>query len=233
MRRVLVLAAVAALAAGPALAQTITGAAYAAPTDRYGHGALGGGGEWAALILSLSDGTSRRFALPPTAVFEDTAPRLADLDGDGAAEVIVVESDVGQGARLSVWGPGGRLASTAPIGRRNRWLAPVGAADLDGDGRVEIAYVETPHLGRTLKVVRLQAGRLVPVAERAGLTNHRFGDPFIQGGIAPCRAGPTIVVADADWLHVRRLHLSGGRLVETEGGPYQGPESLSPEAACR
>ena len=60
--------------------------------------------------------------------------------------MIVVESHAAR-ARLAVWGAGGRLAAIPFIGTRFRWLAPLGAADLDGDGRVEIAYAETPHPG--------------------------------------------------------------------------------------
>ena len=37
-------------------------------------------------------------------VFEDTAPRLADLDGDGAPEVVTVVSIFDQGAQVMVWG---------------------------------------------------------------------------------------------------------------------------------
>src|SRR5690606_33675671 len=129
---------------------------------------------------------ARRIVLPHTRVFEDIEPRLADLDGDGAPEAIVVETDLDRGARLAVYDAGGLVAATPFIGRRHRWLAPVGAADLDGDGRVEIAYVETPHLGKTLKIVRLVGDDLQPVAEAPGLTNHRIGDPFIQGRIATC-----------------------------------------------
>jgi hypothetical protein len=42
--------------------------------------------------------------LPETEVFEDLAPRLADLDGDGKAEIIVVQSHRDLGARLAVYG---------------------------------------------------------------------------------------------------------------------------------
>ena len=59
MRRGTLLASLAVLFAGQAAAQDIVAARYAAPTDRYGHRVLGAGGEWAALILDLADGTVR------------------------------------------------------------------------------------------------------------------------------------------------------------------------------
>jgi hypothetical protein len=88
-------------------------------------------------------------------------------------------------ARTSVSSPPRR------IGQRNRWLAPIGAADLDGDGRVEIAYVDRPHLARTLRVWRSRpGGTLTEIATATGLTNHRIGEAFITGGIRDARRGP-------------------------------------------
>ncbi|MBC7139306.1 MAG: VCBS repeat-containing protein [Defluviimonas sp.] len=225
------LAAVLALLPLPAPAGQIRAASYAAATDRYPHGALGDDLEWGALVLTLGAGR-RRFTLPPDLVFEDTAPRLADLDGDGAPEVIVVESHASRGARLAVWGAEGRIAASPFIGTRFRWLAPLGAADLDGDGRVEIAYVETPHLGRSLRLVRLEGDRLVPLAAASGHSNHRFGDASLQGGIALCPGGAVVVTADALWRRVLHSRWQGGALTTAEAGRYTGPGSLAPAAAC-
>ena len=44
------------------------------------------------------------------------------------------------------------IAESDPIGLSHRWLNPVGAADFDGDGKMEIAVVITPHIGGTLKL---------------------------------------------------------------------------------
>ena len=54
-------------------------------------------------------------------------------------------------------------AATPFIGTPRRWLAPVGVADLDGDGRAEIAYVETPHRDKVLMLENGQISRIVPV----------------------------------------------------------------------
>jgi hypothetical protein len=213
--------------AGTSACAEITGARYADPTGRYDHGALGDGIEFGALVLTTTAGRLR-LTLPQARVFEDTAPRLADVDGDGAPEVIVVETDMGRGARLSVYGEAGLIAATDYIGRTHRWLAPVGAADLDGDGTVEIAYVETPHLGRILRVVRLEGDRLVPVAE----ANHRYGEPEIEGGIRRCGGRLVVVTADAAWEHVVATELVDGRLMSRRLGPYRGPDSLKTPAGC-
>jgi hypothetical protein len=201
----------AALLAAPAAAQVVS-ARYDQPTTRYDHGVLGDAVEWGALELRLADGTIRRLVLPGTRVFEDTAPRLADLDSDGAPEVIVVESDLALGARLSIYGENGLIAATPFIGTRHRWLAPVGAADLDGDGRIEIALIDRPHLARILRIWRFEAGRLTEIAAADGLTNHRIGDRAISGGLRDCGTGPELVLASPDWSRIILARLHDGRI---------------------
>jgi hypothetical protein len=188
-----------ALVPGTLAAQTVVSARYSDATTRYDHGVLGDAIEWGALELGLSDGVTRRFVLPQTLVFEDTTPRLVDLDADGSPEVIVVESSLTLGARLVVYGPKGRLAMTDHIGRKNRWLAPVGAADFTDDGRSEIAMVVTPHLAGRLVLLAYDGSSLTEIAMTEGLTNHRIGDPEIAGGIRSCVAAPEIVLAQMPW----------------------------------
>jgi hypothetical protein len=214
-------------------AEEIVGAAYSEPTTRYNHGVLGDAEEWGALRLTLSDGQERLFRLPPERVFEDTAPRLADLDGDGSPEVIVVETHVDRGAQLAIYDAAGKRAATPHIGQSHRWLAPVGAADLDGDGYVEIAYVDRPHLLKTLKVLRYKNGELVPLTEARGLTNHRIGDSAIHGGIRNCGgAGPEIVLASGDIRRIIALRLQGGTLRPRDLGPLDALPEISRALAC-
>lgn len=87
--------------AGSAGAQTIVAADYIEPTDRYAHGILGDAIEHAGLEVTLSDGSKRTAIWPELVVFEDAKLRLFDLDGDGALEVITVETHEDFGARLS------------------------------------------------------------------------------------------------------------------------------------
>jgi hypothetical protein len=200
-------AAALALLAGAAEAEgepRILRADLAEPTDRYPHAVLGDALEWGALTLVL-DGepeTTITLRLPEPRVFEDIAVRLADVTGDGAPEVVVVETDLALGASLAVYGPAGKLAATPFIGQPNRWLAPAGIADFDGDGQVEIAYVDRPHLLAELVFVRMEGSRLVETARLAGLTNHRIGDDFISGGIRDCGTGPELILASKDWTRI-------------------------------
>jgi len=221
------------LLCAPALAQEITGATYTDPTTRYDHGVLGDDEEWGALRLDLSDGRQRIMTLPETMVFEDTAPRLFDVTGDGAPEVVVVEADLQRGARLAVWGAAGRLAATPYIGRPHRWLAPVGVADLDGDGKPEIAYVDRPHLLGLLRVWRLEQNKLVHVADAPNLTNHRIGWDHIPGGFRDCGDGPELIVASKDWSQVMAVQFRNGGLESRALGPANGPDSLNDALICR
>ncbi|MDV7144547.1 VCBS repeat-containing protein [Tropicimonas sp. TH_r6] len=236
----IVLIAAALLAGSPGLAAgcdgAIQSARYEGPTGQYPHGVLGDALEWGQLRIDCSGG-AQLAELPEALVFEDVAPRVVDLDGDGAAEVIVVESHRDRGARLAVWGLTSgkldRLAQTPFIGTRFRWLAPVGAADLDGDGAMEIAYVDRPHLARILRVWRYEDGQLREVASAPGFTNHRIGETEISGGMRDCDGRPEMIVASADWSRVLAVSLSGRQLVERDIGPHEGPESFRDAVSCR
>ena len=229
-----------ALTMGTSASAEILSARYDDPTTRYAHGVLGDAVEYGALILKVAGSDDSgfrktltlRFALPETRVFEDLEPRLADIDGDGLPEVIVIESDARLGASLAIYDATGKIASTPFIGRTNRWLAPLGATDLDGDGKVELAYIDRPHLAKTLRVWRYDDGELKHVADVPGLTNHRIGEDFISGGIRNCGDGPEIVTASDDWSRVMVTRLEGGRLSSRDEGPFKGQNSLRNALRC-
>lgn len=228
--------------AGSAGAQTIVAADYIEPTDRYAHGILGDAIEHAGLQVTLSDGTRRSAVWPELVVFEDTNPRLVDLDGDGAPEVITVESHAQFGARLSVWGLDdsgafANLAATDYTGRPFRWLAVAGAADMDGDGRVEIAYVDRPHLAKTLMIWRYLpqgdgVGKLEQVAQATGLTNHKISERDIGGGMRICGDTVEVITANANWSRVIATRLENGSLVKRDVGPHTGRASLTAALSC-
>lgn len=230
------LAALAAIG-GPvaALSQDILSARYVAPTTRYAHGVLGDAVEYGALQITVVGASGAiRFDLPSDHVFEDLAPRLVDLDQDGAFDaVMAVETDMRLGAALALYGAAGKIAETPHIGRRHRWLAPVGAADLDGDGALELAYVDRPHLAKTLRIWRYRDGALAPVAAMQGLTNHRIGEDFITGGIRDCGGGAEMIVVDASWRDIMSATLRDGAIATRAIGPYRGAASVDAALDCR
>ncbi|MEM9047452.1 MAG: VCBS repeat-containing protein [Pseudomonadota bacterium] len=215
-------------------------ATFALPTARYPHGVLGDRIEYGGIVAN-EEQLEVSLALPQRRVFEDLAPRLADLDGSGRPEIVVVESDAQQGAMLAVYraqfGPPhrgiARIAATEPIGQRFRWLAPIGIADFNGDGQNDVAYIETPHLGKILRIVTLQGDRMVEIAAAPGFSNHRIGEAFISGGVRDCGDGPETVTADAGWRRIMAARLVAGRIEARDLGPFAGPESFAAALACR
>ncbi len=72
------------------------------PTTRYRHFVSGSDYEAGSLVVRLKNGSLRKLVLPETSVFEDRQPRLADLDGDGVDEIVLVRSYLDRGAALAV-----------------------------------------------------------------------------------------------------------------------------------
>ncbi|MEQ9695746.1 VCBS repeat-containing protein [Shimia sp. SDUM112013] len=220
----------------------ILSARYTDPTSVYGHGVVPRG-EYEAIEFRLKDGQVLSSPAGSSAVYEDTAPRLVDVTGDGVPEVLSVISYFDRGAALRVWdvvrnGATGTsqlqvLAETPAIGRRHRWLAVAGAADLDRDGSIEIAYVDRPHLAKTLRIWRLEGDELIQVAEKSGLTNHRIGETHITGGIRDCGDGPEIITADAAWARIIATRFSEGQLTSRDIGRFTGRQSVAAAMACR
>ncbi len=220
------------LLAAPAAAE-ITAARYTDETTRYAHGVLGDAIEYGTLELTLRGGKRLALTLPEDRVFEDIAPRLVDMDGDGEPEVITVESSQTGGARLAIYDETGLQAATPHIGQRNRWLAPVGAADLDGDGHMEVAYIDRPHLAKTLRIWRFKNNQLIQVASQTGLTNHRIGEDFISGGIRDCGAGPEMITVNANWSQVMSTSFDGQALAVRPLGAFKGQSSLRAALDCK
>jgi len=216
-------------------------ARYFGVTDTYRHGVLGDALEAEGVLVRYDNGEHvicDTVLAGPGRVFEDTAPRLADLNEDGVNEVIAVASHRSYGARLELYGYPGLgqdfqlLSHTPYIGTAFRWLAPVGVADFDNDGRLDIAYVETPHLGKTLKIVTLDGGELVEIASASGFSNHRIGEAFISGGIRDCGDGPEIVLADSAWRRVVAVRMEATKLVSRDLDAFETYQSFETSLKC-
>lgn len=191
---------------------------YVAPTARYAHGVLGDAIEAGGLAVRDAAGRRHVLMLSGDSVFEDITPRLADLDGDGGAEVIAVRSYLARGSALAVYGMRGDafvpIAETAPIGRPGRWLNPAAIADVTGDGRLEVAIVRTPHIGGRLEVWRLRAGGLSRLAALDGFSNHVIGSRNLglaAVGDVDGDGVADLVLPDARRTALVAVTLAGGR----------------------
>lgn len=182
--------------------RNIAWAWLASPTRRYPHPALGStlqAGSFHVLLQPQAGYTPHLvLTLPLNRVYEDRVPRLVDLDGDGTDEILLIESDLIKGSALVVLGVRtiltGSIDKPALIelargpytGSTFRWLNPVGVADFDGDGQLDIASVTTPHIGGVLTLYHYQPqklaissdqpGALVPFASVMDVSNHKMGE---------------------------------------------------------
>jgi hypothetical protein len=187
------------------------------------------------------------YTLPFNRVFEDLTVRLVDLDGDGRDEMIVIESDALRGSSVVVLGlreqPAKTTAKTtaksalhtaskpvtaiaiteiarsAPTGGTFYWLNPVGVADFDGDGRLDIASVTTPHVGGTLNLYHYRPPLLEPFANVMDVSNHRMGDPEQDLAVIVQLPGlrPTVIVPDMSLKALHALRWEAADIKSTTG----------------
>ena len=196
------------------------------PTSRYPHAAFGSPVHAGSLHVLLADASGAlqqlTLTLPTQRVFEDRVPRLVDIDGDGRDEIILVEADTTRGAALVVFGlraaagaapgtPAGlalvELARSPSTGTAFRWLNPVGVTDFDGDGRLDIASVTTPHIGGVLTLYHFRPPQLVPFARAADVSNHRYGSLEQRLSVVVEQPGrrPTVLVPDMQHTALQAL----------------------------
>lgn len=216
----------------------IGGAWYAGRTTRYAHGILGDAIEASILRVATRDGRYLKLTLPVTEVFEDRYPRLADLDGDGTTEIVTIRSSETHGASVTVYGvQDDKLvirAATGFIGRANRWLNIAGIAPFRGGKGMEIAYVQTPHIGGTLFFYAYEAGKLVKVGESAGFSNHQIGSTEMRlSAIADVdgNGAPDLAVPSADRRQLRIVGFDNGRLIDR--GAANLPDAIDKAIAVR
>jgi FG-GAP-like repeat len=197
--------------------RTIKEAWLADATRRYTHFVLGADYEAAALKVRLKDGKILTLTLPDDSVFEDRIPRIADLDGDGADDIVVVRSYLSRGAAVAVVSVrDGRLqiiAETPPTGNANTWRNPAGIADFDGDGRPDIAEVQMPHVLGRLRVWTLRAGKLVEIATMEDTSNHAIGSSKLGLAAVQDFNGDGVMdlaIPSRDRRNVRILSFKGG-----------------------
>lgn len=202
-------------------ARNILAAWFSDPTDRYRHTPFGSQMHPTTLTVSTAERRVIRLALPKGSVFEDRSPRIVDVDGDGADEVVVVRAYERQGAALAIAAQrNGELeiiAETPPIGIPHRWLNPAGFGDFDGDGKPDIAIVVTPHIKGELQFWTLRGGQLEQIAEVGNVSNHVYGSLHVKLSAVADFNGDgiaDIAVPSQDRRTLRFFTLAGGRLEE-------------------
>jgi len=184
---------------------------FAEPTRRYDHGVFGDALAAGSLVIETRDGKRQTVRLKDDAVFEDLEPRLADVDGDGHDEIVVVKSYLKRGSTLAVIaehnGKYEIVGETPPLGQPNRWLNPAGIADFDGDGKIDFALVRMPHVLGTLELWTWADKRLRKTAELPDAANHVAGTRALNMSAAADFNGDGIVDLALPSLDRSRLRI--------------------------
>ncbi len=118
--------------AAQASALEIESARYDGPTQRYPHGVLGDDIEYDTLVVRLSDGREMSARWGDDMVFEDLAPRVVDVDGDGVPEDCRACPSSSGGA-FGCLGAGGWIAG--PTGRDTAYRVTLPLVGPGGDCR--------------------------------------------------------------------------------------------------
>lgn len=192
---------------------------YSEPTSRYRHGALGDTIEGGALTARLADGSATVLQLPQSEVFEDLAPRIVDLDGDGKCEIVTLLSSASSGGSIVVFAlEDGKLVRKATGARQNRshrWLNIAGIARYAGNsGSAQIAYVATPHIGGTLGLLQYSGGKVILLGSLGGFSNHAFGSQEMRLAASVDLDGDgrfELALPSADRRALRIMGFGGGR----------------------
>jgi len=160
--------------------------ALSGPTDRYDHAVLGDALEASGVEIVRADGSgSVVVTVEAPDVIEAVSPMLADVDGDGALDIVVTQSNDDAGARIVAYALDGEtIATSEPIGTGNRRLNLLAVAPTGPGGDVEVIAVRTPHIGGILEFFRYDgAGRLERVATADGYSTHVIGSRNLDLGI--------------------------------------------------
>jgi len=196
---------------------------YSEPTTRYPHAVLGDNIEAGALKVKNQRGETYTIRLEKNEVFEDIAPRLADLDLDGRTEVIAILSSRTGGASIAIYNLNGnafiKVAQTPFIGRSFRWLNIAGIDNFGGNRRPDIAAVITPHLAGVLQFYRYRNDRLALITQARGFSNHFIGSNELRlSAVADFNANgiPDLAIPSLARNELVVLGIEGSRFTELD-----------------
>ena len=135
-------------------------------------------------LFQKRNGQIQTLILNEKEVFTDLAPRVVDLDADGQEELVLIKTDEERGTTLNIYSSGFKsptlITTTQAIGNSDGWLNPVGFGDFDGDGNLELAYIQDPHDEGVLRLLNYDQGQLTELAAQAGYSNHKPASPVLE-----------------------------------------------------
>lgn len=158
------------------------------PTNRYNHGIAGDDLEASAIVLVETEPEARVTQTIPIAepdVIEGISAIWADIDNDGARDIIVTLSNSQTGARIVAYRENGTLlAESDAIGRGNRWRHQLSVAGFKPNKPQLLVDVRTPHIGGIVEFFQYNNGKLESVQEIRGFSTHSIGSRNLDAAIA-------------------------------------------------
>lgn len=195
-------------------------ALYAQATTRYDHNILGDSIEAKQLVV-VRDGVLYTNTPGEKYVYEDIKPRLFDVDNDGQMEIVTIRTHVTKGAGIMIYkisnGSLSEFAWVEEIGIPYRWLNIAAIYDLDGDGKVELAWIQTPHIGGILKVAKIKAGKLTAFSEIFGYSNHGIGERNLcLSVVTNAQSDTRLYLPTQDRREIAGFEITGETIKQTE-----------------
>ncbi len=205
---------------------------YAGATNaRYVHNIMGDDLEHTSLygLTPRDDGdfrTTTLFTLPGDQVFEGLSPLWADVDEDGADDLITTVSDGAQGAQVVVYHADGEPLATGPaIGQGFRWRHQLAWGPFGEAGEHGLLEVLTPHIGGVVGFFVLEGDQLVQRASISGYTSHIINARQVDMAVAGDFNGdgtPELVLPTQARDRIAGLQVSGEGFREVWSVPLEG-----------
>ncbi len=158
----------------------------AEPTDRFPHSALGDNLE-ATSVVVVTVGVNEVETIYRSGddVIESIAPLLADVDGDGVDDVVLIVSNDSEAWLVVVSSTGGGVVAISdPVDRLLGWRHLIAVGPLGPTGQTEIAEVLYPDAQGSVRFLSLSGGKLGVVATRTGYRSHEFGARNLEQAVA-------------------------------------------------
>jgi hypothetical protein len=160
-------------------------------SDRYYHPILGSADNATGFRIMKGGELISTYNLEPNQVFETKRALITEIvpENQGKEVVLTVSDDV-YGARMEIFSlEGKRLGVSDFIGRSHRWmhlLAVAPFADLPFTERdqVQLALVQTPHIGGILKLYQWNGAKLELINQQHGFSTHAIGSDNLNMAIA-------------------------------------------------
>ena len=208
----------------------------AEPTDRFPHSALGDNLE-ATSVVVVTVGVNEVETIYRSGddVIESIAPLLADVDGDGVDDVVLIVSNDSEAWLVVVSSTGGGVVAISdPVDRLLGWRHLIAVGPLGPTGQTEIAEVLYPDAQGSVRFLSLSGGKLGVVATRTGYRSHEFGARNLEQAVAADIDRDNyveLIVPTLDRQHIAGVRHGPDGAVDMWSRPARGHAGLEHRAA--